>query len=93
MPERTGHALLVSVTAKHMSSSAEASIEPVRRAAEAAGAANLGVRVEEDDTTLCVTFEVATDSREVAREIGDDVLSAITADCAWTVGVTERFVR
>jgi hypothetical protein len=94
MPERNRRALQVSVTAEDMSSSAAASVESVRGAAEAAGAANLRVRVDESDKALRVTFEVATDSHEVARGIGDDVLSAIAPDSfAWNVGVTERFVR
>jgi hypothetical protein len=86
--------LQVSVIAEDMSSSAAASVESVRGAAEAAGAANLQVRVDDGDKALRATFEVASDSHEVARKIGDDVLSAIAADClAWNVGVVERFVR
>ena len=94
MPEDIGRSLQVSVTAEEISSSAAASIESVRSAAEAAGATNLQVRIDDDDKALRVTFEIATDSHEVARNIGDDVLSAIAADFfAWNVGVMERFVR
>jgi hypothetical protein len=86
--------LHVSVTAEDMTSSAAASVESVRGAAEASRAANVQVRVDDGDKALRVTFEVATDSHEVARKIGDDVLSAIAADCfAWNVGVMERFVQ